>query len=92
MNPADINSILTVVETALRALAIPPSQPSMDTPAATGRAWLSKRAAAEYVGVCPATIERAVKQGRLVQHKVNGGRLNKYHRDDLDRYVRGEMA
>lgn len=52
-----------------------------------GSPWLGVDAAAGYLGVSRATVERAVARGRLRSSTV--GRRRLVHRDDLDDYVRG---
>lgn len=51
------------------------------------RTWLSYAEAERYTGVHRTTIWRAVKAGEL---KASGpGRAVRFHRDDLDEWMRG---
>jgi excisionase family DNA binding protein len=50
--------------------------------------WLNTREAADYCGMHVTTLWRAVKRGEL---KAGGvGRAVRFHRDELDRWLRGD--
>lgn len=61
-------------------------------PPAMLKAWFSSAEAAVYTGYSPRTIEHAVQHGQLrsAQRVPRGPR--RFHRDDLDAWVRGEPA
>jgi excisionase family DNA binding protein len=50
-------------------------------------AWLTPREASDYARVNPITLKRAVKAGTLQAFRVNGGRLLRYRREDLDAWL-----
>ena len=49
--------------------------------------WFTPREASDYAKVTPITLKRAVKAGTLQAFRVNGGRLLRYRRDDLDAWL-----
>ena len=51
-------------------------------------AWLTPREASDYARVTPITLKRAVNAGTLPAFRVNGGRLLRYRREDLDETFR----
>lgn len=52
--------------------------------------WLDTEAAAAYLRASPNTLSQWRSQGRGPRYHVAGGRLVRYHVDDLDAFVRGE--
>jgi excisionase family DNA binding protein len=50
-------------------------------------AWLTPREASDYARVNPVTLKRAVKAGRLQAFRINGGRLLRYRREDIDQWL-----
>ena len=50
-------------------------------------AWLTPREASDYARVNPVTLKRAVKAGKLQAFRINGGRLLRYRREDLDAWL-----
>ncbi len=54
------------------------------------KVWFTKQQSAERLNVSVRTLNRAIAQGRLTAHRINGGHVYRFHRDDLDRYLRGE--
>ena len=50
-------------------------------------AWFVPREASAYAKVSAATLKRAVKAGTLQAFRVNGGRLLRYRREDLDAWL-----
>jgi excisionase family DNA binding protein len=50
-------------------------------------AWLTPREASDYARVNPITLKRAVQAGTLQAFRVNGGRLLRYRREDLDAWL-----
>jgi excisionase family DNA binding protein len=50
--------------------------------------WLSTGQAAEYLGSSPATLKNWRSSGEGPAYHTCNGRLIRYHRDDLDRFVR----
>jgi excisionase family DNA binding protein len=49
--------------------------------------WMTRDAAAEYMSVSPFTIDRWVREGRLVRHRIEGIRSVRYARRELDALV-----
>lgn len=49
--------------------------------------WFTPREASAYAKVCPMTLKRAVKAGTLQAYRINGGRLLRYRREDLDAWL-----
>ncbi|HPG70055.1 MAG TPA: helix-turn-helix domain-containing protein [Candidatus Hydrogenedentes bacterium] len=56
------------------------------TPAISERRWLTRRQAADYLGVNPRTIDRAAKAGQLRVHRPSP-RIVRYTVADLDDYM-----
>ena len=52
------------------------------------RVWMDTRQAADYCGVDPSTLWRARQRGDLLAGGV--GRAVRFHRDELDRWLRGD--
>lgn len=50
-------------------------------------AWLTPREASDYARVNPITLKRAVQAGKLQAFRINGGRLLRYRREDLDAWL-----
>lgn len=50
--------------------------------------WLSTTQAAEYLGSSPATLKNWRSSGEGPSYHTCNGRLIRYHREDLDRFVR----
>lgn len=50
--------------------------------------WLSTERAADYLGSSPATLKNWRSAGEGPAYHTCNGRLIRYHRDDLDRFVR----
>ena len=50
--------------------------------------WLSTEQAAEYLGSSPATLKNWRSAGEGPAYRTCNGRLIRYERDDLDRFVR----
>jgi excisionase family DNA binding protein len=48
---------------------------------------MTREAAAEYMSVSPFTIDRWVREGRLVRHRIEGIRSVRYARRELDALV-----
>lgn len=75
-------------------VAVLAALPDRDTPAPAPRhaasPWLTRREACAYVRVSDTTLQRAITQGRLKVQRVNGGQKQRFHRADLDAYLRGE--
>jgi hypothetical protein len=63
------------------------------TPTAGGGAfsspWLDTKAAAAYLGAAPKTLTVWRCLGKGPRYRTCGGRLVRYHRDDLDAFVIG---
>jgi excisionase family DNA binding protein len=57
---------------------------------ATPSPWMNAREAARYLRVSHKTIERARRAGRLQACHINGGQKLRYHRADLDSFMRCE--
>jgi excisionase family DNA binding protein len=56
----------------------------------TGTSWLTYEEAEEYTGVERTTIWRAMRTGKLRAGRA--GRAVRFHRDDLDAWLRGEHS
>lgn len=54
--------------------------------------WFDSEGAGEYLGCAPATLKTWRARGEGPPYRVINGKLVRYHRDDLDAYVRGEVA
>lgn len=54
--------------------------------------WLDSEGAGEYLGCTPATLKTWRARGEGPPYHVLNGKLVRYHRDDLDAFVRGEVA
>lgn len=54
--------------------------------------WLDSEAAAEYLGCTPGTLKTWRSRGEGPRYHVIQNRLVRYHVDDLDAFVRGEVA
>lgn len=54
--------------------------------------WLDTGDAASYLSMSPKTLAVWRCQGKGPEYKLVGGRLVRYHRDDLDAFARGEVA
>ncbi|MDF2231589.1 helix-turn-helix domain-containing protein [Albimonas sp. CAU 1670] len=52
---------------------------------------MDTNAAASYLTLRPATMRVWRSQGKGPNYKLVGGRLVRYHRDDLDAFARGEV-
>lgn len=60
----------------------------MPATAAQTNRWLSQTEAADYYGVTDRTIRRYVAQGRICAYRVEGSRLPRYDRYELDSALR----
>jgi len=67
--------------------------------AAVGRAvrqaqtpWLDCENAGAYLGCAPGTLKTWRARGEGPPYHVINGKLVRYHRDELDAFVRGEVA
>lgn len=56
----------------------------------TTKAWFSTAEAVIYTGYSQATLERAVAAGELPFSQRKTGGPRRFHRTDLDAFVRGE--
>jgi excisionase family DNA binding protein len=54
--------------------------------------WLDADAAAAYISCTRGTLKTWRSRGEGPRYRVINGKLVRYHRDDLDAYVRGEAA
>jgi hypothetical protein len=54
--------------------------------------WLDTDAAAGYLGASPGTMKNWRHYGEGPAYHVVNKKLVRYHRDELDAYVRGETA
>lgn len=72
--PIDLNAIRAVIREELAR----PSTP-----------WLDTEAAADYLGSTAGTLKNWRATGRGPRYHVVQDRLIRYHRDDLDEFVRG---
>lgn len=54
--------------------------------------WLDTPTAARYLSASPNTLRQWRACGRGPRYHVAGGRLVRYHVDELDAFVRGESA
>jgi excisionase family DNA binding protein len=52
--------------------------------------WFDVAGAAEYAATTPDAIRCAEKRGHLRGHRAETGRRLRFHRDDLERWIRGE--
>lgn len=52
--------------------------------------WLDTNGAARYLSASPKTLAIWRCQGKGPLYRTAGGRLVRYHVDDLDAFVRGE--
>lgn len=64
--------------------------PAGDNPPTNVSPWLDTDAAARYLSASPKTLSVWRCQGKGPRYHVAGGRLVRYHVDDLDAFVRGE--
>ena len=55
------------------------------TPDATP--WNTTEMAAAYVVASPATVMRAARSGKLRGYKLSAGRVWRFKREDLDRWI-----
>jgi excisionase family DNA binding protein len=51
--------------------------------------WMTRKQALAYLKIGNSTMDRAIKQGRLRACNINGGQKQRFHRDELDRYMLG---
>ena len=65
---------------------------SLAEPANLNSPWLDTPGAASYLSMSPKTLAVWRCQGKGPEYKLVGGRLVRYHRDDLDAFARGEVA
>lgn len=49
------------------------------------KVWMSRREAADYIGVCVSTIDNLVSSGRLEKFKIKSS--TRFKRTDLDRLL-----
>jgi len=54
--------------------------------------WLDSEAAAEYLACTPGTLKTWRSQGQGPRYHVIHNKLVRYHADDLDAFVRGEVT
>lgn len=54
--------------------------------------WLDSEAAAEYLACTPGTLKTWRSLGQGPHYHVIHSKLVRYHIDDLDAFVRGEVA
>lgn len=54
--------------------------------------WLDTDGAAEYLGCTPGTMKTWRSRGEGPRYHVIQSKLVRYHIDDLDAFVRGEVA
>lgn len=70
------------------------SNPKDNAPAAARTAfyspWMDTTTAAQYLVASPKTLRQWRCQGRGPRYRAVGGRLIRYHVDDLDAFARGE--
>lgn len=66
------------------------SAPAAGRPPAFTSPWLDTIGAAQYLAASPKTLSVWRCQGRGPRYHVVGGRLVRYHVDDLDAFARGE--
>lgn len=52
--------------------------------------WFDSEGAGGYLGCTPGTLKTWRARGEGPRYHVINGKLVRYHRDDLDAYVRGE--
>lgn len=54
--------------------------------------WFDSEAAAKYLACTPGTLKTWRSQGHGPRYHVIHNKLVRYHLDDLDAFVRGEVA
>ncbi len=52
--------------------------------------WMDSEQAGTYLGVKPKTLVVWRSQGKGPRYRIAGGRLVRYHSDDLDAFVTGD--
>lgn len=85
---ADPSISAAVRAKVLRALMDKPSEQDSAPAVASADAYLSPKAAAQYVGLSKRTLARYIKSGRLVPHRLNS-RVLRFRRSDLDAFLAG---
>lgn len=58
----------------------------------TGQIWFTTRQAGAYATYSPTTILRACESGELKGHQRRPGARWRIHREELDRWLRGEAV
>jgi len=59
---------------------------------ASASPWLDCENAGAYLGCAPGTLKTWKARGEGPPYHVINGKLVRYHRDELDAFVRGEVA
>lgn len=54
--------------------------------------WMDTDVAGQYLAVAPKTLRQWRCLGKGPNYRTVGGRLVRYHVDDLDAFARGEVA
>jgi excisionase family DNA binding protein len=56
------------------------------------RTWMTRVRAAEYLDISLSTFDRMVRDDVLTRHFIEGTKIARFHRDDLDKIlIRDEM-
>ncbi len=58
----------------------------------TGQIWFTTRQAAAFTGYHQDTVRKALEAGEIAGSQRRAGGHWRIHRDDLDRWLRGERA
>lgn len=61
------------------------------SPDPTLKAWFTTTEASRYTGASVSTLERGVAAGELPFSQRQARGTRRFHRDDLDAWVRGEL-
>lgn len=88
---ADASISPAVRSRVLRALMDKPGEQDGAPTVTLVDAYLSPKAAAQYVGLSKRTLARYIKSGRLVPHRLNN-RVLRFRRSDLDAFLLGTGA